>query len=204
MTKYLIGLVAITVIIFAAYLNFKGKLVQTPATKNIVASQTEAAKVDKNDPKWLEKYCREEAVKLPKAPFANKGLDGGVHFYSIPNVSLQSKIPNDKFYKTKACGLWYKYDPREAYSSLGVEYGIDIKLLNAFEENADQVFSAAIAKSWQKISPLNDKDSGRPGYSYKGFPLIFTRENKALGTMEFVTADFGANAIFIDFVVYEK
>ncbi|OGG07440.1 hypothetical protein A2872_02455 [Candidatus Gottesmanbacteria bacterium RIFCSPHIGHO2_01_FULL_42_12] len=204
MIKYLIGLTVITVVIFVAYMTAKGKLIQSPATKEILVSQSETAKVDKTDPKWLEKYCREEVKKLPVAPFKYTRLDGDVHAYAIPDVSLKKRIPTDKFYKAKTCALWYKYDPKEAYASLGVEYGMNIKLDNAFEENADLVFSKAIDKSWQKISPLGKDERGRPGYSYPGFPLAFTRENKDAGTTEFVTADFGGNVFYVRFVAYEK
>ena len=113
-------------------------------------------------------------------------------------------IPQDKFQQATTCSLWYKFDPKEAYASLGVESLNDIKLTIKFEENADRVFSAAIDKSWHKEKSLSDEEGGRPSYGYKGFPLIFTRENTDLNTVEFATAEFGANEFFTDFVLYEK
>lgn len=204
MIKYLIGVTVISVVIFLAYINSRGKLVTTPAATETTVTQTETAKVEKTDPKWLENYCREEVKKLPEAPFKYTGLDGDVHLYSIPDVSLKNKIPADKFHKAETCALWYKYDPKEAYASLGVEDGINIKLVNAFEENADRIFSAAVNNSWKKISPLTDDEGGRPGYGYQGFPVVFTRENADAGTVEFATADFGANTFYVHFITYEK
>ena len=203
LSKKVLGVAIIPVAIIAFAL-WKGKAWQGIAIKYLPVKQEKAVKVDKSDPLWLRKYCEAEIKNLPQPPFKNKGLDGDVHFLSIPDVYLKDIIPKDKWYPAKNCSLWYKYDPKEAYPSVAVEYIFDIRASNAFQENVDRLISEAIAKNWKKISPFDDKAAGRPLYIYKGFPLVFTREKADTGTTELVVFTWGANNFFVKLTVYEK
>lgn len=200
--KQLLGLTIVPVVIIILFI-FRGKIVQGLDIKYLALFPTQATKVDKTDPNWLENYCHTEVKKLPEPPFKFTGLDGDIHD-TLPDVELVDLIPKDKFFKAEACALWYKYDKKAAYASIGVEYFFHIDSVNAFEENTDHLITAAIDKSWKKLSPISDEKGGRPGYTYKGFPMIFTRENKALNTVEYATVNFGADELFIHFVAYEK
>jgi hypothetical protein len=198
-----LGVAIVSVLILALFV-YKGKIVTGWAEKLLQVKETRTSKVDKNDPNWLKEYCRKEIKNLPQAPFKIKRLDGDVHFLSIPNVYLNARIPSDKRNGTVTCSLWYNYDPKEAYASVAVEYLTDIKSVNTFEENVDRLLSQAIDKSWKKISPLNDTEGGRPAYGYSGVPLVYTRENESLETVEYATADWGANTFYVNLTAYEK
>jgi len=110
-------------------------------------------------------------------------------------VYLHKFIPDEK---------WYNFENEEAYASVGVEYKFHIDFINMFEENVDRLYTEAIDKSWEKISPLTDQEGGRPHYSYEGFPIVFTRENAELGTVEYATVQFGSRSLYIHFTAYEK
>ena len=203
LSKKVLGLLIIPVVIIA--LGFwKGRAIYSIAIKYLPTKQAKAVKIDKSDPNWLKKYCADEIKNLPQAPFKNQGLDGDVQFLGIPEVYLRETIPSDKWYPAKNCGLWYKYDPKEAYPSVAVEYKFDIRAANTFNENVDRLVSEAIDDSWRKISPIDDEAAGRPFYLYKGFPMVFTRERTDVGTVEFATFDWGANNFFVHLTVYEK
>ena len=188
---------------------FRGKVYEGLGTKYLWVKDQQAVKIDKSDPEWLDKYCKLEIKNLPKAPFANEGLEKdmngeGVQEYGVPDISLKKFIPEDKWYKTEGCGLWYKYSGEEAYPSVGVDYAFRIDVANTFEENVDTLVTEAIDESWKKISPISDEDAGRPFTMYDGFPLIFMRENKKLNTIEYALAEFGGGTFFMNFYVHEK
>ena len=196
-----IGIIALVII--------KGKLYEGLGTKYLWVKDHQAVKVDKSDPEWLDKYCKLEIKNFPKAPFANKGLEKDVNGedvqeYGVPNISLKKFIPEDKWFKTEGCGLWYKYTDEEAYPSVGVDYAFHIDVANTFQENVDTLITKTMDKSWRKLSPISDEDAGRPFTMYDGFPLIFTRENKKTNTIEYMTAEFGGGTFFMNFYVYEK
>lgn len=203
----LLGITVIFVLVFAASITRFGDLSTAPWQKLVLVKGPTKAKIDKTDPKWLRTYCTQEAKNLPAAPFKNKGLDGDVHFYNIPSVFLQNSIPKDKWSKTVSCGLWHKFESKEAYGSVGVEYGPDIRLVRIFQENVDNLITKTIQKidkNWVKVSPLSDSEGGRPVYGYAGFPMVFKRENPDLETVDFATMTFGANNFYMNFSVYEK
>ncbi|MBI2595114.1 hypothetical protein HYW46_00065 [Candidatus Daviesbacteria bacterium] len=171
---------------------------QSPIQTKPVADKT----VDKKDPKWLEKYCKEELVKIPDAPFKYKDKEGIVGTLGDPLIL--DKFPKDKKYKGKSCVIDYNYEEREAYASVGVAYKFDIRFRNQFEEAVDKLITSKMDSSWKKISPVSNKEGGRPFYSYKGFPMVFTRENPAKGTVDYVDFNWGAKSLFATFSTYEK
>lgn len=206
MLPKLLGLLGITIIvvIIITLLFFRGRLVEGFGQKYITISDPKKVEINKSDPKWLDNYCAKEVKNLPKAPFKNKGLDGDVQKYSIPDTFLRKMIPETKWYEARSCGLWYKYDEKEAYPSVAVDYVFDIKAMNTFKENVDRLITKAMDDSWKKISPLSDGEANRPFYMYKGVPIVFTREKDKLNTVEFATIDFGASTFFVNLTVYEK
>ncbi len=158
--------------------------------------------VDKDDPKWLIKYCKDEVIKLPEAPFQYQGKEGPS--VSMANPYIKKLIPEDKRYQEESCTMTYNYNNEEAFNSVGIEYEVNIKSSNKFKEKVDLIFSDKINSSWKKISPLSSEESGQPSYSYQGFPLVFTRENPYIGTIEYVEAFFGASRLYIKISIYEE
>lgn len=205
--RVLLGLLIIPVLIFLAFSNAKGQIVKTPFVTYLIGKvQQITTGVDKTDPKWMRSYCSNELKKLPTPPFKYTGLNGDIHF-GITDVSLKKFIPQEKFLDSVTCGYWYKYNPKDAYASVGVEYIFDIKYSNAFKENVDRLYTESIqktSKTWKKSQSLSDNEGGRPFYGYKGFPLIFSREISKIGTEEFININWGANELFVQFTVYEK
>ncbi|MBI2021676.1 hypothetical protein HYS93_02195 [Candidatus Daviesbacteria bacterium] len=164
-------------------------------------TQTKPA-VDKKDPKWLEKYCKEELAKIPDAPFKYKEKEAIVGTLGDPYIL--DKFPKDKRFKGKSCVIDYNYEDEPAYASVGVTYKFDIRFRNQFEEAVDKLISSKMDSSWKKISPVSNEEGGRPFYSYKGFPMVFTRENSATGTVDYVDINWGAKSLFVTFSTYEK
>ncbi|MBI4091360.1 hypothetical protein HY419_01250 [candidate division WWE3 bacterium] len=200
----LLGIAIVPVIIITLVL-FRGRLREGMGVKYLPVKKVEKAVADKSDPKWLENYCFKEVKNLPEAPFKYTNKD--VREFassSVSDVYLHKFVPEDKWYKAYTCKIWYKFEPEEAYASVGVDYVIHIDSVNTFQENTDRLYSEAIDKSWKKISPLSDSEGGRPHYSYDGFPLVFTRENADIGTMEYATIEFGSNSLYVHLSVYEK
>ncbi|OGC50868.1 hypothetical protein A2716_02430 [candidate division WWE3 bacterium RIFCSPHIGHO2_01_FULL_40_23] len=198
-------IVLIPVIIIVTLFLYRQKLIKGFGIKLLPVKEVNKTEVDKSDPNWLENYCLKEVKNLPEAPFAFTVKD--VHprsRNSISDVYLHKYIPDEKWYKGQTCAIWYTFKPEDAYASVGVEYIFHIDYVNAFEENTDTLYTKAIDGSWKKISPLSDSEGGRPHYSYDGFPLVFTRENQELGTVEYATVSFGSRSLYIHFLVYEK
>lgn len=146
-----------------------------------------AAVINKKDPEWLKKYCFEELAKLPPAPFRYRSREKIKE--TLPDHYIRKRIPSHE--KIGACILSYPFDREAAYASLGVKYMMDIQLVRQFEEKVEALITPQMAPGWQKISPIDSREGGRPAYSYGGFPLIFQRKNPKLGIMEFVDFSFG-------------
>lgn len=164
--------------------------------------------VTKDDPEWMWKYCREQAALLPPAPFKyeKKETWEKEKWIPIPPRYVASRMPKDaKGNKpdSMSCGIVYKYDEKEAFASLGVAYKFDINAFNEFYQHADNVHTDVMDAAWKKISPLNREETGRSYYSYEGYPLLFMRENSALGTMEYADMSFAVD-YYVIFTVYEK
>lgn len=184
---------------------FGGRPIWGVGEKLLPVKEAVVIKVDKNDPNWLENYCLKEVKNLPEAPFSFTKKD--VHARSRTGASdtyLHKNIPDNKWFKAQTCVIWYDFDPKQAYPSLWVEYTLDIKASNTFEENTDVAYTKVIDKDWKKISPLSNQESGNPRYVYGGMPLVFTRENNGLGTVEYATVSFGSKQLYVHFIVYER
>lgn len=155
-------------------------------------NDTQIDKVDKIGIESLEEYCLEQAAQLPNAPFAY--IEREAPSFSSPNPPLAKMIPDDKLYKTKSCTIAFPYENEEAYASVGAVYKIDIREVNNFQENVDQLYTDAILSTnsgWKDINP-EDKYSS-----------IFMRENTELNTVEYIETFFGI-PYYVKFSVYEK
>lgn len=159
--------------------------------------------VDKKDKDWMYKYCQQEIVKLPGAPFKYTSKVGPTR--NGPIVWISEMFPKGiRYDRQSGCEMEYKFDPDEAYASLGVKNGASIEYVNEFQKRVDELLTQKIDSSWKKISPLNKEQSGNPFYSYQGFPMIFERENIELGTVEYIDIFFGGNTLYVKIEFYVK
>ncbi len=182
---------------------FTGQAKFNSNNTSVKQTSTNTPQVDKKDKDWMYKYCAQEVVKLPEAPFKYKSKEGPSRNGAM--VWISAMFPKDtRFDHKSGCAMGYKYDEEDAYASLGVKNGVSIEYVNEFEKRVDELLTSKIDSSWKKISPLTKEKSGNPGYSYKGFPMIFTRENPDLGTVEYIDIFFGANTLYIKIEFYEK
>lgn len=164
--------------------------------------------VTKDDPEWMWKYCREQSAALPPAPFKYETKDTyeRVKWIPIPPSYVASRMPKDvKGNKpdSMSCGMVYKYDEKEAFTSVGVAYKFDINVFNEFYQRADNIHTSIMDATWKKISPLSKEEADRLHYDYEGYPLLFTRENPALGTVEYADMSFAVD-YYVIFTVFEK
>jgi len=166
-----------------------------------VASGEAVALVDKSDPDWLIGHCMSEIVKLPEASFSYEDKD--TPYISSPTTFISKLLPEDKRYDAETCNVAYNYDSTEAYASYGLEYTADINVVNAFAERIASDYSSQIDSSWSLFSQLSDEEAGRPGYASKALPLVFTRENAQLGTVEYAEVFLGI-PLYVKFTAYEK
>jgi hypothetical protein len=161
--------------------------------------------VTKDDPDWLGKYCSEQAAKLPPPPFKYKKRTEEGKWLIITSLGVGKRLPKDENgYEVDSltCRVIYSYDPKEAWPSMGVNYVIDIKSSNEFEKKVDEIYTLSMDPTWEKISSLGQEETGRPFYSYQGFPLLFKRENPKLGTVEYAEMAFAID-YWVKFTVYE-
>lgn len=197
-------LILIAVIIFALlnyYPSLIGKDQSTETTQTQEAPNIQT-QITKNNPDWLDEYCKEQVTLMPEPPFTFTEK-GKVVIYSQSPTYLKSRVPEDKLIEAKTCRISYSFDEAEAYDSMGVENKFDIQYINEFDKQIDIAHTDKMNSPWKKISPINLKEAGRPSYSYEGMPLVFTRENTTLGTVEFATMEFGID-YFVRITVYEK
>lgn len=141
--------------------------------------------VKKGDLSVLEKYCKEEALKLPEASFAYKTKEGPTKSGPMPWVDKY--IPKDiKQAGKKSCTMAYKFDGRPAYSSVGTTYPGG---LIEFKKAVYERFAAKLDSSWERTKPGEQ---------------IFKRENSEMGTVDFVDIFDGGLVIYVKFNTYYK
>ena len=174
-------------------------------TRELIPSGIQTS-ITKDDPKWMRKYCDEQAALLPPPPFTYNEKEVEGLWVSIPSNYVYRKKPKDeRGFKIDSvtCRIIYDYDDKVAYPSMGVGYKFDITAVNEFQKRVDEIQTGLMDPSWTKISPLNASETGNPFYGYQGFPLVFTRENPKLGTIEYAEMLFAID-YWIEFTVYEK
>jgi len=159
-----------------------------PAVTKVPSTPSSAPtlqQIKKGDLAALEKYCKEEALKLPEGPFTYKTKEGPT--LSGPMPWVDKYIPKDKKQsEKKSCTLAYKFDGRPAYSSVGTTYPGG---LFEFKKTVYERFAAKLDSSWERIKPDEQ---------------IFKRENSEMGTVDFVDIFDGGLVIYIKFNTYYK
>lgn len=180
---------------------------QQPSTQNSEQQNTPIVKIDKSDEDWLKKYCHEELMKLPPAPFKYTELEEPI--FQLPGEPYMVKLgifPKEKLYEgSYACAKEYKYEREEdAYASLGLIYKFDSESLNQFHEKIDILYSESMNNEWKKMPPFDHEDVGRPFWEYGGLPAVFTRESARSDTVDIVEIQTLPKSLFIEFSFYEK
>lgn len=163
---------------------------QSPApvvtqTSSLPTSTSAPQQVKKGDMAALEKYCKEEALKLPEAPFTYESKEGPTISGPMPWVSKY--IPeNIKQSARRSCTMAYKFVGRTAYSSVGTSYPGG---LVEFHSIVYEGFAAKLDSSWKKTDPKEN---------------VFKRENSQTGTVDFVDIFDGGLVVYIKFNTYYK
>ena len=158
--------------------------------------------IDKTDSDWKMVYCSKELAKLPGPPFIYKGKSSVIR--TSPTLYTRKMMPGKlKFSDISTCSYSYKYENKTAWPSVGVEYRNHIDNVNQFSDTSSALYVSSVDSSWKKLSRISRKDSGTPGYATDSYPLVFTRENRALGTVEYLDV-FPAVDFYVKLSVYEK
>lgn len=163
----------------------------TPIKSGPTSTPT-SQQVQKGDLAALEKYCKEEALKLPEAPFTYKSKEG-------PNISgpmpwIDQFIPKDKKQsEKKGCTMAYRFDGRAGYGSVGAKYPEGGR---EFDRAVRAGFLSKIDSSWKVITGKN--------ISNDSLTLVLKRENPQMGTVDFVDVFDGGLVIYIKFNTYYK
>ena len=158
--------------------------------------------IDKTDSDWKMVYCSRELAKLPGPPFTNKGKSNVTR--TSPTLYTRKMMPEKlKYSDISTCSYSYKYENKTAWPSVGVEYRNHIDNANQFSDTSSALFVSSVDSSWKKLPRISRKDSGTPGYATDSYPLVFTRENRALGTVEYLDV-FPAVDFYVKLSVYEK
>lgn len=155
-------------------------------------TSTLAPQVKKGDLEALEKYCMEEALKLPEAPFTYKSKTGPLRSGPMPWVD--QFIPKDKKQSEKiSCTMTYFFDGRIAYGQMGAEYPNQGQ---QFDKRVRASLESKLDSSWEKVSG--------PSISNDSFNMVYKRENTQMGTVDFVDAFDGGLVIYVKFNTYYK
>lgn len=162
------------------------------ATPSPKASQNTSTQVVKKDLEVLEKYCMEEALKLPEVSFTYKSKDGPMR--SGPMPWIDQFIPKDKKQSEKiSCTMAYRFDGKIAYGEMGAKYPGQGK---EFDKAVRASLANKMGSSWEKVSGPNISDDS--------FHMVYKRENPGMGTVDFVDAFDGGLVIYVKFNTYYK
>ena len=158
--------------------------------------------VDKTDSDWKMTYCSKELAKLSGPPFTYQKKSNVIR--TGPTLYTRKMMPERlKFSDITTCSYAYKFENKTAWPSVGVEYRNHIDNANQFSDTSSALFVNSINSSWKKLPRVSRKDSGLPNYVTDSFPLVFTRENRMLGTVEYLDV-FPAVDFYVKLSVYEK
>ncbi|MBI2338407.1 hypothetical protein HYU95_04455 [Candidatus Daviesbacteria bacterium] len=162
-----------------------------PAQAGSVSTPT-AQQVKKGDMAALEKYCKEEALKLPAVPFTYKSKAGPTR--SGPMSWVDQFIPKDKKQSEKiSCTMAYFFDGKTAYGEMGAKYPMQGK---EFDRTVRANLASKLDSSWKQVSG--------PSISSDSFNMVYKRENPQMGTVDFVDAFDGGLVIYVKFNTYYK
>lgn len=178
-------------------LNNKPAVSSSPASTAIQTSPPSTStpapqQAKKGDLEALEKYCKEEALKLPQVPFTYKSKEGPTRSGPMPWVN--QFIPKDKKEAEKiGCTMAYRFDGRTAYGEMGAKYPMQGK---EFDRTVRASLVSKLDSSWEKVSGAN--------ISEDSFTMVYKRENPQMGTVDFVDAFDGGLVIYVKFNTYYK
>lgn len=148
--------------------------------------------INKGDLSALEKYCKDEALKLPEVPFTYKSKEGPT--LSGPLPWINQFIPKDKKEtEKKGCTMAYRFDGWVAYAEMGVKYPMQGK---EFDRTVRAKLTSNLDSSWEKVSGTN--------ISNDSFTMVYKRENPQMGTVDYLDAFDGGLVIYIKFNTYYK
>lgn len=157
--------------------------------------------VDKTNSDWKMTYCSKELAKLPGPPFTYKDKSNVIR--TGPSLYTRKIMPEKlKYSDITTCSYSYKFENRTAWPSVGVEYKNHIDNVNQFSDVSSALFVNSINSGWKKLPKVSKKDSGTPHYGTDSYPLVFTRENRRLGTVEYLDV-FPAIDFYVKLSVYE-
>ena len=161
-------------------------------TSSPSASTSAPQQAKKGDLAALEKYCMEEALKLPEVPFTYKSKEGPTRSGPMPWVD--QFIPKDKKQSERiGCTTAYRFDGRTAYGEMGAKYPGEAQV---FDRAVRSILAGKIDSSWEKASG--------PSISSDGFNMVYKRENPQMGTIDFIDAFDGGLVIYVKFNTYYK
>lgn len=156
------------------------------------ASTPVPQQVKKGNLSALEKYCKEEALKLPEVTFTYRSKSGPTR--SGPLLWVDQFIPKDKKPSEKiSCTMTYIFDGRTAYGQMGTEYPGQGQ---EFDRRVRASLESKLDSSWEKVSG--------PSISNDSFNMVYKRENAQMGTVDFVDAFDGGAVIYVKFNTYYK
>lgn len=165
----------------------------TPTPPPAKPSSTPAPQqVKKGDLSALEKYCKEEVLKLPEVPFKYETKEG-------PRVSgamawVSKFMPEDRrISKHKSCSMAYSFNGKDAYAQMGFIYPTEG---SKFDAAVIRNLLGKIDSSWERVLEA-DKSPDK-------FALIFKRENLKMGTVDYVDVFNGGLVLYIKFNTYYK
>lgn len=166
---------------------------KTPTSSPATPSSTPApGQVKTGDMAALEKYCKEEALKLPEAPFTYKSKSGPLR--SGPMPWIDQFIPKGKKQSEKiSCTMTYMFDGRTAYGQMGAKYPGQGR---EFDKTVRASLESKLDSSWKKVSG--------PNISNDAFNMVYKRENPQMGTVDFVDVFDGGLVIYVKFNTYYK
>ena len=158
--------------------------------------------IDKTDSDWKTIYCHKELDKLPGPPFTYQKKSDFTR--TSPTLYTRKMIPEGlKHSDIATCSYSYKFEEKAAWASVGVAYVNHIDNVNQFKDTSSALFASSVDSSWKQLPRVSKKDSGTPGYVTDSFPLVFTRENRALGTVEYLDV-FPAVDFYVKLSIYEN
>lgn len=159
---------------------------------DIPASTPAPQQVKKGDLEALEKYCKEEVLKLPEAPFKYETKEGPRTSGAM--VWISKLMPEDRrISKHKSCSMAYSFNGKSAYAQMGAVYPTES---NQFDAAVIRNLLGKIDSSWERVLEA-DKSPDK-------FALIFKRENPQMGTVDYVDVFSGGLVLYMKFNSYYK
>lgn len=169
-----------------------GQQTSTPTVSSSPTSASSPQQVKKDDLAALEKYCKEEALKLPEAPFKYETKEGPRTSGAMAWIS--KLMPEDRrISKHKSCSMTYSFNGKSAYAQMGTVYPTES---NQFDAAVIRNLLGKIDSSWERVLEA-DKSPDK-------FALIFKRENLRMGTVDYVDVFSGGLVLYMKFNTYYK